>query len=201
MARDYRHRARAKPKRKPVPGWVFLLAGLLLGLFVALLVYLGQSGSGAGQSSATGITPPSSRMSDTRDVRKEQGREIPNPPKPRFDFYTLLPEMEVVVPEADPVTAPSPPASAEPAPAASPGNGQGLFMLQVGSFRKADEADALKASLALSGFDVSIVPVRINDEQWSRVHLGPYASQESAQQARTRLRSMGLDAMLLRKRP
>ncbi|MGB5773990.1 MAG: hypothetical protein WBP89_04960, partial [Sedimenticolaceae bacterium] len=44
MPRDYKHRAQKKPPKKPLPGWLWLFTGLLLGGFIVGLVWLkGQS--------------------------------------------------------------------------------------------------------------------------------------------------------------
>ena len=79
-----------------------------------------------------------SPAADTSSSAKEQAD------KPRFEFYTLLPEMEVVVEtEAFEPRAGKRSESVEPPPLA------GAHVLQAGSFRSYGEADALKASLAL----------------------------------------------------
>ena len=50
------------------------------------------------------------------------------------------------------------------------------------------DADRLKATLALSGFEASIQTVHGADSQWHRVRLGPYPSLQTVEAARSRLK-------------
>ena len=136
------------------------------------------------------------------------------PPKPKFEFYTLLPEMEVVVPDEDlaaPAPAPAPAESGDPAetpvsaapddavPAdTEPALKSGHYILQVASFRSMKDADGMKAQLTLLGFQPVVQTVAIDsDEKWHRVRLGPYADRESVEAARIRLRADGHDNPLV----
>ena len=134
------------------------------------------------------------------------------PPTPKFEFYTLLPEMEVVVPEEDlpePGVAPAErdgetevstaPAVEDGAPAEpDPALESGHYILQVASFRSMKDADGLKAQLTLLGFHPVVQTVAIDsDEKWHRVRIGPYADRESLEAARIRLRADGHDKPLV----
>src|SRR5690606_4557826 len=66
---------------------------------------------------------------------------------PRFDCYTLLPEMEVEIGD-DKLN--------EAMQALPRSADQGPYLLQLGSFRRHDEADGLKARLALIGIEASV---------------------------------------------
>ena len=137
--------------------------------------------------------------------------------KPKFEFYTLLPEMEVVVPDED-LSAPQPAAPAESGTTDESGTVEpesstveqdtpsgtdeplksGHYILQVASFRSMKEADGLKAQLALLGFRPVVQSVAINsDEKWHRVRIGPYADRDSLEAARVRLRVDGHDNPLV----
>ena len=139
------------------------------------------------------------------------------PPKPKFEFYTLLPEMEVVVPDEDlaaPSPAPAESASTDETGAADtaastgtaveenkqtePASGSGHYILQVASFKSMNDADGLKAQLTLLGFRPVVQTVAINsDEKWHRVRIGPYADRDSLEAARVRLRADGHDNPLV----
>ena len=137
------------------------------------------------------------------------------PPKPKFEFYTLLPEMEVVVPDEDldkPQPAPSKPAGddsaagteegpatdEEPAQESEPPLDSGHYVLQVASFRSMKEADGLRAKLVLLGFEPVVQSVAVtSDENWYRVRIGPYADRDSLEAARIRLRADGYDNPLV----
>ena len=136
-------------------------------------------------------------------------------PKPKFEFYTLLPEMEVVVPDEE-LPAPAGSSSAAESGAAdtegSTGSAveeakqtdsdtaleSGHYILQVASFKSMNDADGLKAQLTLLGFRPVVQTVAINsDEKWHRVRIGPYADRGSLEAARIRLRADGHDAPLV----
>ncbi len=207
MARDYKNDKNAG-RGRPVsqtPGWVWLLAGLLMGLAVALFVYLGgftisELRSGRTTPVQTEASPPT----DTRSVSKPPQPPSAMPPtaKPRFDFYTILPEMEVVVPEQEMA---SPPKSASNLSGEAQGEGvapvdkPGAYILQAGSFRSLEEADRLKASLVLLGVEASIQTVTINNKDtWHRVQIGPYNNLAEVNQIRARLKQNNIEVVLLK---
>ena len=172
MPRDYKSRANtSRKKTKKSSGWVMFVSGLLVGLFISGLAWLklspqGEAGRPLGAPVAQRTSPP---------AEPEESEES-DAPRPRFDFYTILPEMEVVVPEPKPAPrteAPvSPPGNvAVTQPAAPPGR----YMLQMGSFKTFSDADRLKASLALVGIEADIQKVRIDGGAvFHRVRSGPY---------------------------
>ena len=103
MSRDYKNRATRKKKRAKLSPWVGVLAGLLIGLFVAFLIYIKMQAAPREPVYIQETLPPPAATSqeDVGDVSKNEVDVSPAPPKPRFDFYTLLPEMEVVIPEEE----------------------------------------------------------------------------------------------------
>lgn len=194
--RDYKHSGRKKKQQRTLPGWVWMLSGLGIGLFVALLVYLKDAPTPETVTAAPSISVTKG-MQDTREVRKPDAEEIPAPPRPRFDFYTLLPELEVVVPEEE-ISGKRTPESREAAPKAMAEDGR--FILQAGSFRKFEEADRLKASLALLGVQAHIQKVEVNDDTWHRVRIGPITNLAEINDIRSRLKANDIDTMLLKAR-
>jgi cell division protein FtsN len=202
MARDYKPRGatqRRRRKRQSPPGWLWLIAGLAIGLFVAFLFYLQQKPDAPAQA-AVAVPPQDSQTievpakgQDAREVRKPAAKVVPPPPpaKPRFDFYTILPEMEVPVPE-DEITG----KAREGVPQVE---APGTYLLQAGSFRTHEQADQLKAKLALLGLQAEIQTVTINNQEtWHRVRVGPFTELDALNTARARLKENNLDAILLR---
>lgn len=186
MPRDYKHRAQRKPKKKPLPGWLWLLTGLLLGGFIVGLVWLrGQSElAGGGWVGAEPDRPPQG------PTKREAVVEVPSPPKPRFDFYNMLPEMEVVVPDEELVEAPA----RSGADAA-----EVTYLVQVGSFRQAADADRLKAQLALLGFEAQVTTARISAQDTRyRVRSGPHQGRQAVNAMRKRLADSGFDGIVIR---
>ncbi|HHQ41822.1 MAG TPA: SPOR domain-containing protein [Chromatiales bacterium] len=159
-------------------GWGGFLAGLALGLAVAGLVWLHYR-------------PPAGGRADA-----DAGRAAPRAaaPRPRFDFYTILPEQEVVIPDEDR----RPPAGGAPPAGEAPGT---RYMLQAGSFRRYADADRLKARLALIGIEADIQKVTIQGgETWHRVRIGPFRSRAEVDAVRARLREHRINAILLKVR-
>lgn len=180
---------------------MWLLAGLAIGLFVAFLFYLQQRpATPAAQVAAT--TKPTDNTSQALnvpapnpmapEVRKPAlAKELPPPPKPRFDFYTILPEMEVPVAEQEITGKPQEGVPQVEAP--------GTYLLQAGSFRSQAQAEQLKAKLALLGLQTSVQTVTINNtETWHRVRVGPLSDLKELNSARARLKENQFEAILLR---
>lgn len=133
MPRDYKNRVGRK-KRKTLSPWIGVIAGLLIGLFVAFLVYIKLQAEPREPVYIQETLPPpavATTQEEVSAVQQDEPVATPAPPKPRFDFYTLLPEIEVVVPDEEieqsrkpappPVAAPvaeaAKPTASEPAPA------------------------------------------------------------------------------------
>lgn len=58
-----------------------------------------------------------------------------------------------------------------------------LYLVQVASFRRLNEAERLKSILVTKGINVSINSASQQGVQWYRVVMGPFASKQQAQQA------------------
>jgi cell division protein FtsN len=119
--------------------------------------------------------------------------------KPRFEFYHLLPEMEVAVPEHE-LDAPAPRERLPPPaqPGETPAPARGAYVIQVGSFKGRDEAERLRATLALQGIEAHVQSVAIDGRQtWHRVRLGPFDGFQAMNEMRKRLRRLDVSAMVL----
>lgn len=188
MPRDYKHHANRRRHREPLPGWLWLLTGLLLGLLVAWLLYLKDLEPP--RPAARVEAPPTARVAATPEPEPEPDT-IPPPPKPKFDFYRILPEMEVVVPETE--------ITGKPKKGVPQVEKPGIYILQVGSFREAGKADELRARLALLGFESAVQKVTGADgHTWHRVRVGPFHDLHALNEARGRLRRHDLEAILLK---
>lgn len=119
--------------------------------------------------------------------------------KPRFEFYKVLTDKQdaaVIVP-AKPADKPQPAkpqvADSKPAAANEP------YFLQAGSFSNADDAEKLKAKLALLGIEASTQTATIPDKGvWHRVRMGPYKNADEMNRARSLLKQNGVDATPMR---
>ena len=190
MPRDYAKRQ--QKEHKPIPGWIWMFAGLAIGLFVALLVYIKDNSSGKLVITET-VAKVFQKQTDVRDVKKDNTTPPPEPPggnKPKFDFYTILPELEVAIPEQELINTTN---------TSTTSKTKQLYILQAGSFKKFEEADKLKARLALEGIEAGIQKVKINEtDTWHRVRIGPLNNISALNQTRRRLRSLGIASIVVK---
>lgn len=180
-------RASARGPAHAKPGWWFL-AGLMLGLLVALGVYLKLPRAGE---------PAASNANRAATEKNPNNAKAPAGPaasaKPRFDFYTILPELEVALPDQETATKPK----SSTAQAGKPES----YILQAGSFKSFEEADRLKASLNLIGIEAGIQTVTVNNKDtWHRVQIGPYQDLAELNAVRARLKQNNIDTVLLKLR-
>jgi cell division protein FtsN len=160
-------------RTKPLPGWIWLATGLVIGLSATFL-------------------PSINEQNTSNQAAKVEQTKIPLAPvsKRTFDFYTILPELEVVVDKDDQPSAASP---NKKLPA-------GKYVLQVGSFKSSDEADSLKAQLALMGVETNIETVKVNTINWHRVRVGPSKDIDQLHTTQNRLRVKNMDSIVLKVR-
>lgn len=60
---------------------------------------------------------------------------------------------------------------------------KGNYLVQVAAFKSRQEAERMKGSLVLKGFEVSILTVTQQNMSWYRVNIGPFPSKVLAQKA------------------
>ena len=186
MPKDYAKNQHKKSN--PIPGWVWMMAGLIIGLFVALLVYINDNGSGnLNLTDKVSKVFTTNKTTDARAVTKNNSEA---PSKPKFDFYTILPELEVAIPEQDLL---------DVFKSDKKETIKHHFILQAGSFRKFSEADRLRALLVLEGIEANIQKVKINEtDTWHRVRIGPLTTSKSLNKTRRRLRDLGIASIVIK---
>ncbi|WP_260294347.1 SPOR domain-containing protein [Sedimenticola hydrogenitrophicus] len=207
MPRDYKSRAtpQKKGRKQPLSGWVWFASGLLVGLFVTLLVWLKLTPDGPVLPKPAVVDRSYKAPRETLAEREPEPPKAQSAPKPRFDFYTILPEMEVVVPDPEPEVekasvAATPANGAAPVVSAGPRSAaaSAYYMLQMGSFRKFTDADKLKASLALVGIEAEIQKFTLDGgEVFHRVRSGPYTSGQ-VNTLRARLSQNNINSLVIK---
>jgi len=200
-----------------MPGWSWLLVGLLIGGVV--FGYL-QFRDKWGQPVSN--LPQPNPQAQAPDASGEDA--VPEPlerPKPKYDFYTLLPEKEVVIPDAEldaqaRAEAAKPPAAAtvDPAtgaatdaattaattaePATPPAGDSPRYLIQAGAFRGSTEAEALKAQIAMTGEIARVEVAEIKGNTVYRVRMGPYPNASALAAAKQALASHGITAQAIK---
>lgn len=186
------------------PAWLWLLVGLLLGIGLMLLVLVKDWAPLLRRKDMPQPNPQATAPKESEPPVAEAK------PKKNYDFYQVLPEAEVVIPDAE-LSAKAKaeqqaranaanPATTAPAtaPNATPG---GRYVLQTGSYPEPKAADEAKAKLALAGFVAQVQPVTINGKTWHRVRIGPYASASELESAKKSLADNGISAIALKEQP
>ncbi|MEN8167498.1 MAG: SPOR domain-containing protein [Pseudomonadota bacterium] len=188
---DYKHRASAKAKRrKNCSSGLWFFGGIITGAFAMGLVWL-KLAPDLAAGKVPGMPTPNPQSAEAK----------PSPaPKPQFEFYTILPEMEVVIPDEEilPPRDISPPAAqAEVRPSAS--ESKVAYILQMGSFRKFVDADRMKARLALIGIEAEIQKVSINNrDTYHRVRSGPFRKQADLNRVRRLASDNNISTLLIK---
>lgn len=184
-----------KGRRGQSPAWVWLTGAAALSLIAALILgYLFRPAPEAPARHETVKVPahPPAKAAAKTNAPDRKAEAQTAPPKPRFDFYTMLPKLKVFVPkpQQDPPEA--------PAGHGAEIDGQGTYALQVGSFRQLDDANRVKANLALIGVEADVRTVTVNEEQWHRLLVGPYSDLKKLHDITARLRKHHINYMVLK---
>lgn len=187
-----RRRASAKTST-PIPGWLWLLTGIAVGALVMFLMHL------SGLRTTTPIAKPGDDQPQTASQQPQrsepatsadkdaQSIETADQPQTRLEFYELLKQSEVPVPEAS-----APPLS-EQEPTVE-------YILQAGSFRDSNDANRMRAELILLNLEARIETIGIADgDIWHRVMVGPYSSRSQMAKARSTLASKNIAPLVYKK--
>ena len=131
---------------------------------------------GSNQSTATVQTSPG-----TDAVVRSSGTTSDN----------TIKSIATVKPTMPPVSSPAPTmiARVKPAPAAIPATvapalpAKESYLVQVAAFKARQDAEKMKASLILKGFNVNIATVTQQHGNWYRVIIGPFSTRALAEKA------------------
>ena len=201
-----------------VQGPGILLTGIVIGS-LGTIIWQGtqtpDDGIGAGlrqmmeQSRERGDEP--GEAADSVPVEQPQQQQT------SYDFFTVLPEIEVVVPSTPEEEQPAQDTPAgddgeTPETAAAEKNSgtdvkvedksvqaTSAYMLQAGSYRSEADAEKMKAQLALIGHGSTVQKVSIQGQgDFYRVRLGPFVSHEDMVKADQRLSANGIKSLRLK---
>lgn len=198
MSRDYKPSPeRSKNTSKGNPLFTGLLIGILMGVAASLgvVMFIKGSESPFAQQTSNEITKSvSEKMQDqaiadqaNADAAAEAG---PDGTQNRFDFYTILPGSESKVSAEEEIKI----KDDAPEPAL-----QISYYLQVGAFQTGEEADNMKAKLALQGFEAVVQTATTADKAiWHRVRVGPLTNLDQINKTKNDLLKNGFKADLIK---
>ncbi len=192
--------------RQSFQGLGLLLVGMVIGS-IATILWQGMQAEDGGVGTRIRQVIDQSRQQDPESMTEQVGseQETPAQQQTRFDFYKVLPEIEVVVPSVESDSSLSisqtnttrkTTANATDVDDAANAN---AYMLQAGSYKNQAEADRLKAELAFQGMASTIQKISIqNRGDFYRVRLGPYISYHQMVAADQKLARQGITALRLK---
>ncbi|MHB1092794.1 SPOR domain-containing protein [Thiobacillus sp.] len=158
-----------------------IFTGVLIGLIVGAILAVGVA------LWATGINPFKLGKHANAPAQSSATPESATPETaPSFDFYKVLPDN----------TSGALPSAAAPVASAP------LLYLQAGAFQGADEADNLKAQLALLGVESVIQTSEVADKGvLHRVRIGPFRTADEANRTRSLLAQNNIPVTLVKEVP
>jgi cell division protein FtsN len=150
--------------------WVWISLTLIIGLFVAFVLFLDQK------------IVKTTRQPLPANTTQQDSK------KPIFDFYTVLPERVVDIPDPDLSEN-----KLNKKSTTSKKAEKVKYILQAGSFKRASDAEKRKAELAFVGLQSSVSEASVNGETYFRVELGPYVDDGSYSQVKNLLIENDID--------
>jgi len=165
------------------PGWLWMAVGLLVGLFVAFLVYVNTRVPDEAVDASKKEAPPQAKPTAVAPKEPPKVEED----KPKLGFYSELPKRKVEIKDDPPLAQPPPNTPIKAGPT-----------LQVGSFHRFEDADKRKANLALLGIASHIEHVPVAGGKLYRVVVGPYTDRKEAESTRVFLAKNNIEAVLQR---
>lgn len=190
----------ARTTEKKSSGLSWMVMGLLVGLFVAFLVYLDK---------IPGTDKEQYSVSDDAQGRKSSVQKEPDKSDDKkakqehqFDFYTVLPDREVEVIDVQEEQGQLTKKKIKPAEPqknadkTSQVQSAGLYQLQVGAFKELSKADAMKARLAFLGVESNIQVIRNTGHNLYRVRVGPSTDNQKIMRIKKQLQAQNINTFV-----
>ena len=185
-SRDYKRAA-----RRPLDfsRWREFGFGLLAGAALASVAFVYAAGRSHRATELADAPHPDPHRA--RDADREAGRASAAKGSEKYDFYQMLPNFEVVVPEKDKEVK-------RDQPAGAPIERPGVYVLQVGSYHNEADAERVRQQLALQGVQAKVQRVAVDADVWHRVRIGPITDLGELNKVRRQLRAAEVDALVIR---
>jgi len=176
------------------------LLGLILGVVIGLAIAVGVA------MYVTKTTLPfTNKFATPEKPASAPAGELPDPNKPLYGKKPTLPEPAAgsVNPDASQPAAPANTAI-DKAPAqtdtfkSGDDNNKYIYYLQAGAFRAREDAESLRAKLALLGFEAKVSDAQTDNGTLHRVRIGPFTQTEAMNRVRGKLSDNGVDVAVVR---
>ncbi|MFT3906945.1 MAG: SPOR domain-containing protein [Steroidobacteraceae bacterium] len=188
-ARDYKNNPRASFE---LGRWRDFGIGLGAGLLVAAVIYIGDHRTPTAGAEELKPTPRSETAAQAAKPAAN-GASTPSAdavPEQKYDFYDMLPNYEVVVPEKErDVKRPT---------TTAPIDQPGTYFLQAGSYRGQPDAERVRTQLEKQGIQATVQRVAVDADVWHRVRVGPIKDLTQLNRIRKQLQAADFDALVIR---
>jgi len=208
---SYAKNRRRQQRKQPVMWWRWLLVAVLVGAFVVFLNMMRNMVPEllAGKSESEQAKPqPDEKVKQELTIKPKVATATPapaaaeteqqaaitptpkpvEPEEPRYDFYTILPQTETVVPDYEIKSRVREELVGKTKVA--------KYVMQAGSFHEVAEAERHKAKLALLGIESRIEKAKINNAIWYRIKIGPYDNPSSVATIKDLLQKNGIGVVV-----
>ena len=184
--RDYK-----RTTRRPLDlsRWREFGYGLLAGAALATLAFVYAGGKAHRAAELADAPHPDPHRTAPAD--NDPGGVAVGKPSEKYDFYQMLPNFEVVVPEKDKDVK-------RDLPAGAPIERPGVYVLQAGSYRNEADAERVRQQLALQGVAAKVQRVAVDADVWHRVRIGPITNLAELNKVRKQLRAAEVDVLVIR---
>lgn len=217
IKRDYKPKTTWKSRQRLRLHGLVVITLVIVGLLGSLLAYL--------SSDTSTKAVPTSMTADSSEHGSTPKKEVSvSPPKPKYDFYRLLPEQKLILseeeskqdtikstpqlsPQQKTVSTAASPTTSPPTESAIQANSPVTasektatrYVVQAGSFRNPIDADRRKASIAFLGIAAHIETVRKNDgSKLHRVRIGPVSGINKVKALRQRLQENNIQSIAIK---
>jgi len=185
-ARDYKS---AQRRSLNLNKWREFGYGALAGVVAASMVFVYIGGRAHQPQQSTDAPHPEPRRAQGADA--DPNGVAAAKPAEKYDFYEMLPNFEVVVPEKDKEVK-------RDLPAAAKVERPGVYVLQAGSYRNQADAERVQKQLALQGVQAKVQRVAVDADVWHRVRIGPISNLDEVNKVRKQLQAAEVDALVIR---
>ena len=197
MSRDYKSRKTSTTRKSSSSLIAGIFIGYTLGLVSAIGVWMYISQA------------PSPFLTEEKPTTTQKITQIEIPiekkiaevdEKPKFDFYKILPGIEepIVEQELEQAIQQQAAPTTENRTSNTPSE---QYFLQAGAFRSTDEAENLKARLALLGVVATIQSAHLPEKGlWHRVRIGPFTQMDNVNQVRTSIQQNSIEVSFIKVR-
>jgi cell division protein FtsN len=184
--RDYK-----RTTRRPLDfgRWREFGYGLLAGVVLATVVFVYAAGKGHKTSELGDAPRPDPHRA--APAEGDPATATAGQPAEKYDFYRMLPNFEVVVPEKDKDVK-------RDQPTGAPIERPGVYVLQAGSYHNEADADRVAKQLALQGVAAKVQRVAVDADVWHRVRIGPITNLAELNKVRKQLQAAEVNALVIR---